>query len=82
MSTNKSLKYLQSKDKFLLANVSNYLEKHSGRDSSSYIQQTDQATEEPFSKYEKNYEKPKRSMRNRYTFVAATLQTGTIQTCG
>ena len=44
MSTDKSLKHLKSKDKFLIANVSNYFEKHSGRDSSSYKQQTVQAT--------------------------------------
>ena len=36
-STDKSLKHLKSKDKFLIANVSNYFEKHSGQDSSSYI---------------------------------------------
>ena len=41
MSTEKSLiKHLKSKVEFLVANVSNYLEKHSGRDSSSYIQYT------------------------------------------
>ena len=44
MSTEKSLKHLKSKDKFLIANVSNYFEKHSGHDSSSYIQHTFQAT--------------------------------------
>ena len=44
MSTEKSLKHLKSKDEFLLANVSTYFEKHSGRDSSSYIQHTVQAT--------------------------------------
>ena len=44
MSTEKSLKHLKSKDKFLIANVSNYFEKHSGWDSLSYIQQTVQAT--------------------------------------
>ena len=44
MSTDKSFKHLKSKDKFFIANVSNYFEKHSGRDSSSYIQQTVQAT--------------------------------------
>ena len=44
MSTDKSFKHLKSKDKFLIANVSNYFEKHSGRDSSSYIQHTVQAT--------------------------------------
>ena len=45
MSTEKSLiKHLKSKDEFLVANVSNYFEKHSGRDSSSYIQHTLQAT--------------------------------------
>ena len=44
MSTEKSLKNLKSKDEFLIANVSNYFEKHSERDSSSYIQHTFQAT--------------------------------------
>ena len=44
MSTEKSLKHLKSKDEFLIANVSNYFEKHSGQDSSSYIQHTFQAT--------------------------------------
>ena len=44
MYTDKSLKHLKSKDKFLIANVSNYFEKQSGRDSSSYIQHTVQAT--------------------------------------
>ena len=44
MSTEKSLKHLKSKDEFLIAYVSTYFEKHSGRDSSSYIQHTVQAT--------------------------------------
>ena len=45
MSTEKSLiKHLKSKDEFLVANVSNYFEKRSRRDSSSYIQHTFQAT--------------------------------------
>ena len=44
MSTEKSLKHLKSKDEFLIANVSNYFEKHSGQDSSSYIHHTFQAT--------------------------------------
>ena len=44
LSTEKSLKHSKSKDEFLIANVSNYFEKHSGRDSSSYIQHTVQAT--------------------------------------
>ena len=44
MSSEKSLKHLKSKDEFLIANVSTYFEKHSGRDSSSYIQHTVQAT--------------------------------------
>ena len=57
MSTNKSLKHLKFKDRFLIANVSNYFEKHSGRDSSSYIQQTGQATWVSRT-YEMNYEKP------------------------
>ena len=44
MSSEKSFKHLKSKDKFVIANVSNYFEKHSERDSSSYIQHTVQAT--------------------------------------
>ena len=44
MSTEKSLRYLKSKDAFLTAYVSTFFEKHSGRDSSSYIQNTVQAT--------------------------------------
>ena len=45
MSTEKSLiKHLKSNDEFLVANVSNFFEKHSGQDSSSYIQHTFQAT--------------------------------------
>ena len=44
MSTEKSLNHLKSKDEFLIANVSNYFEKHSGRENSSYIQHTVQAT--------------------------------------
>ena len=44
MSTEKSLKHLKSLDEFLIAYVSNYFENHSGRDSSSYIQHTFQAT--------------------------------------
>ena len=44
MSTEKSLKHLKSKDEFLIAKVSTYFEKHSGRYSSSYIQHTVQAT--------------------------------------
>ena len=44
MSTEKSLKHLKSKDEFLIANVSTNFEKQSGRDSSSYIEHTVQAT--------------------------------------
>ena len=44
MSTEKSLKHFKSKDEFLTANVSNFFEKHSGWDSSLYIQHTVQAT--------------------------------------
>ena len=44
MSPEKSLKHLKSKDEFLIANVLTYFKKHSGRDSSSYIQHTVKAT--------------------------------------
>ena len=43
MSTDKSLKHLKFKD-FFIADVSNYFEKHTGRDSSSWFQQTVQTT--------------------------------------
>ena len=61
MSTEKSLKHLKSKDDFLIAYVSTFFEKHSGEDSSSYIQHTVQATgvsRRTVSEYEKNFEKP------------------------
>ena len=68
MSTDKSLKYLKSNNKLLIANVSNYFEKHSY--SGSWGQQ-------------KNcFPGTKRTMRKCYTFVATTLETGTIQTSG
>ena len=44
MFTDKSLKHLKSEDKFLIANVSKYFWKHSGRDSSPYIEKAVQAT--------------------------------------
>ena len=74
MSTEKSLNHLKSKDEFLIANVSNYFEKHSGRGSSSYIQHTFQATGVS--------RRFVFTSRNRYTFVAAKFEAGTIQTCG
>ena len=72
MSTEKSLKHLKSKDEFLIANVSTYFEKHSGQTAHHYIfnilfRQLGSA-EEPFSEYEKNFEKPvhcrRRKVRN------------------
>ena len=71
MSTEKSFKHLKSKDEFLIANVSAYFEKHSGRGSSSYIQHTVQATvgssEEPFSEDEKStLLSPQSSKRGQY----------------
>ena len=74
MSTEKSLKHLKSKDEFFIANLSNYFEKHSGRDSSLCIQHTFKATN--------RFQTTKRTSRNWFTFVAATFETGTIQTCG
>ena len=74
MSTDKSLKHLKSKDKFLIANVSNYFETHSMRDSSSYSGNWGQ---------QKNrFLSTKRTMRNGFTFVAATFEMWTKQTCG
>ena len=68
MSTEKSLKHLKSKDEFLIANVSSYFEKHSGRDSSSYIQHTVQATgvsRRTVFLVEVNFEKPVHFRRNK-----------------
>ena len=72
MSTFKSLKHLKSKVKLLIANVSNYFEKHSGGGEAAHhifnrlFRQLGSA--EPFSKYEKNYKKPvhfrRRNFRN------------------
>ena len=74
MSTDKSLEHLKSNDKLLIVNVSNYFEKHSGRDSSSYSGNWGQQKNRLLSM--------KRTMRNCYTFVAATFETGTIQIFG
>ena len=80
MSTEKSLiKHLKSKDEFLVANVSNYFEKHSGRDSSSYIQHTFQATGVSRRTV---FRVGKELRETGYTYVAATFETGTMQTCG
>ena len=72
MSTEKSLKHLKSKDEFLIANFSNCFEKHSGGTAhhifNILLRQLGSA-EEPFSEYEKNFEKPvhfrRRKVRNR-----------------
>ena len=68
MPTNKSLK---SKDKFLIANVSNYFEKHTGGTAHHIFNRLFRQlgpAEEPFSEYKKNYEKPvhfhRRNVRN------------------
>ena len=71
MSTEKSLKHLKSKDEFLKANVSTYFEKHSSGTAhhifNILFRQLGSA-EEPFSEYEKNFEKPvhfrRREVRN------------------
>ena len=80
MPTDKSLKHLKSKDKFHIANVSNYFEKHSGLDSSSYIQQTVQATgvsRRTVFFYEKNNKKPvpfrRRNVTNLWTNLMRLL---------
>ena len=81
MSTDKYLKHLKSKDKFLIANASNYFEKQSGQYSSSYIQQTIQTTVN-WGQQKNCFPSTERSTRNRYTFVAVTVETGTIPICG
>ena len=74
MSTDKSLKYLKPKDKFLIANISNYFDKHSRWDISSYSGNWGQQ--------KKRFPSTTITMRNWYTFAAAAFETGTIQTCG
>ena len=72
MSTEKSLKHLKSKDEFLTANVSNYSRNTQGGTAhhifNILFRQLGSA-EEPFSEYEKNFEKPvhfhRRKVRNR-----------------
>ena len=56
MSTDKSLKHLKSNDKLLIANVSNYFK--TLRAGQLIIFRQLVSAEEPFSEYEKNYEKP------------------------
>ena len=73
-STTEPLRSLKSNDKLLIANVSNYFEKHSGWDSSSYS--------DNWGQQKNRFPSTKRTMRDRYTFVPATFETGTIQTSG
>ena len=71
MSTEKSLKHLKSKDESLIANVSTYFENTQGGTAhhifNILFRQLGSA-EEPFSEYEKNFEKPvhfrRRKVRN------------------
>ena len=74
MSTEKSLKHLKSKDEFLIANISNcfagQLIIYSTYCSGNWGQQKN------------HFPSTKGTFRNRYTFVAAKFETGTIQTCG
>ena len=61
MSTDKSLKHLKSKDKFLIANVSNYFENTQVRTANHIFNRLLRqlgSAEEQFYEYEKNYEKP------------------------
>ena len=66
MSTDKSLKLLKSKDKFLIANVKTILKKL--RAGHLIIFRQLGSAEESFSEYEKSYEKPvhfrRRNVRN------------------
>ena len=74
MSTEKSLKQLKSKDEFLIANISNCFECLNTQGGTAHhifnilFRQLGSA-EEPFSEYEKNFEKPvhfrRRKVRNR-----------------
>ena len=77
MSTDKSLKHLKSKDNFLIVNVSNYFENTQVGTAHHIFNRLFRqvgSAEEPFSEYEKNYEK-------RFTFVATTFKTGTLPGC-
>ena len=76
MSTDKSLKHLKSKDKFLITNVSK-LFRETLEAGQLIIYSTDCSGSRGQQK--NRYSSTKRTMRNWYTFVAATFETGTIQ---
>ena len=61
LSTDKSLKHLKSKDNFLIVNVSNYFENTQVGTAHHIFNRLFRqlgSAEEPFSEYEKSYEKP------------------------
>ena len=69
MSTEKSLKHLKSKDEFLVAYVSNYFTQGgTAHHIFNILFRQLGSAEEPFSEYEKNFEKPvhfrRRNVRN------------------
>ena len=78
MSTDKSVKHSKSKDKFLIANVSNIRETLWSGQLIIYLTDCSGIWSQQMNRFPSK----KRTTRNRYTFVAATFETGTIQTCG
>ena len=83
MSPDKSLKHLKSNDTLLMANVSNYFEKN--RAGQLIIFRQLGSAEEPWSEYEKNYEKPlhfcHRNVRNRDNTNLWTTLTRLLSEC-
>ena len=71
MSTDKSLKHLKSKDKFLIANVSNYC--GAAHHIFNRLFRQLGSAEEPFSEYEKNYKKPVHFRRHNVTNLWTNL---------
>ena len=70
MSTDKSLKYLKSKDKFLIANVQTISRNTQGETAHHIFNRLFRqlgSAEEPFTEYEKNYKRPVHFRRRNVT---------------
>ena len=79
MYSEKSLKHLKSKDDFLIAYVSTYILSYTQGGQliiySTYCSGN-------WGQQKNRFPSTKRTSRNRYIFVAAKFEKGTIQTCG
>ena len=89
MSTEKSLKHLKSKDDFLIAYVSmfqpilrNTQGGAGGGGGGGQLIIYSTYCSGNWGQQKNRFPSTKRSSRNRYSFVAAKFEKGTIQTCG